>query len=99
MSIEEQNSWSQNEILKYHRVPSIKNIEIRCSAKFTFFLLLSFSRSRFFSRFFLPCLPTDINIQFRKIHEIDTSRTFLPRVQNENSHNAREASINRYGDI
>ena len=64
----------------------------------TIFLLLSFSHSSFFSRFscFL-CLFTDIYIPLPKIHEIDSSRTFLPHVQNECSQNSQEASINPYG--
>ena len=77
-------------------------MKIRCSAeyaKFTIFLLLPFSRSRFFSRFScFFCLLTDIHIPLPKIHEIDSSRIFLPHVQNERSQNAREASINRYDE-
>ena len=96
ITVEEQNSWSQNGSID-------KNIEFRCSAryaKFVIFLLLSFCRSRFYSRFssFLRVL-TDIYKPLPKIHEIDSSRTFQPQVQNEHRINAREASINQYGDI
>ena len=38
-------------------------------------------------------LQTFINIPLPKIHKIDCSRIYLPHVQNERSHNAREASI------
>ena len=99
---EEQNSWSQHEVLKCLETSSVdENVEVRCSAKYakiTVFLLLSFFRSRFLSRFtcFL-CLLTDIYIPLPKIHNIDSSRRFLPHVQNARSQNAREASINRYG--
>ena len=57
----------------------------------------NFSPSFFLSFLFLLSSPlfTDIYIPLPNIHEIDSSKTFLP--QNEHCQNAQEASINQYG--
>ena len=61
---------------------------------FSFFLSLVFVSSLVSPLF--PSPSYGHLYAFAKIHEIDSSRTFLPHVQNESSRNAREASINRY---
>ena len=64
------------------RSSSLENIRI--------FLLLSFSRSRFFSRFscFL-CLLSDIYIPLAKIHEIDSFTRFLAHVRAKRTQSKR----------
>ena len=99
ITIEEQNSWSYNEILKSCRALLIKipksdvPLSTLSSQFFSFFLSLLLISS-LVSPVSFALLQT-FNICLLKIHEIDSSRTFLPHMQNESRQNAREASINK----
>ena len=69
-----------------HQICQVHNFSHSFFLSFSF--LLSFSP--LVSPFFPP--PSYTYIPLSKFHEIDSSRTFLPHVQNESSQNASEAS-------